>query len=88
MSETGARLKNLLSLNELEIIKGAFKEHQEGKFTVNLSVVAKESNLVRSVGVVAMRLLEAGGIIFTRSQGIKGLYIEVIKPDILKEIIS
>lgn len=66
-----------LSYSELKAVKAIFDELDglEGRLTA--STIADRIGITRSVIVNALRKLESGGIIETRSLGMKGTYIRI-----------
>ncbi|MDR2832877.1 MAG: GTP-sensing pleiotropic transcriptional regulator CodY [Streptococcaceae bacterium] len=77
-----------LSYSELKAVKailGALDGH-EGRLTA--SQIADEIGITRSVIVNALRKLESAGVIESRSLGMKGTYLRILKPGIIDEIMA
>ncbi len=66
-----------LSYSELKAIKAIFEELDGTEGRITASNVADKVGITRSVIVNALRKLESGGIIESRSLGMKGTYIKV-----------
>ncbi|MGB3160227.1 GTP-sensing pleiotropic transcriptional regulator CodY [Carnobacterium sp.] len=66
-----------LSYSEMKAVKAIFKEldGMEGRLTT--STIADKIGITRSVIVNALRKLESGGIIESKSLGMKGTYIRI-----------
>ncbi|MER2174826.1 MAG: GTP-sensing pleiotropic transcriptional regulator CodY [Carnobacterium sp.] len=66
-----------LSYSELKAIKAIFEELDGTEGRITASNVADKVGITRSVIVNALRKLESGGIIESRSLGMKGTYIKI-----------
>ncbi|MDV8933240.1 MULTISPECIES: GTP-sensing pleiotropic transcriptional regulator CodY [Carnobacterium] len=75
-----------LSYSELKAVKAIFDELDglEGRLTA--SSIADKIGITRSVIVNALRKLESGGIIESRSLGMKGTYIRVNNPKFIEAL--
>lgn len=75
---------NTLSYSESKAVKAIFKQLDglEGRLTA--ANVADEVGVTRSVIVNALRKLESGGIIESRSLGMKGTYIRIKNEKLLQ----
>ncbi len=74
-----------LSYMETEAVQCLFEElngMEEG--IVIASRIADRSKITRSVIVNALRKLESAGIVESRSSGMKGTYIKVVNPQIIR----
>ncbi len=67
-----------LSLGELDAVKHVFEELDGKEGILVASKIADRVGITRSVIVNALRKLESGGVIESRSSGMKGTYIKVI----------
>jgi len=74
-----------LSYTEIQAIKNVFESFFENKYEgmVIVSKIANATGITHSVIVNALRKLESGQIIETRSLGMKGTYIKIVNKDLL-----
>ncbi|MBF0714889.1 GTP-sensing pleiotropic transcriptional regulator CodY [Gemelliphila palaticanis] len=79
---------NSLSYSEKEAIEHIFKELDGTEGLLIASKVADRVGITRSVIVNALRKLESAGIIESKSLGMKGTYIRVLKDYFLEYIFS
>lgn len=75
-----------LSFSELEAIGHILAELGSDQGIVVASRVADRVGITRSVIVNALRKLESGLIIHSRSLGMKGTYIKILNPRLLEEL--
>ena len=75
-----------LSYTELEAVLLVFKELQGKNGLVVVSKLADKNNITRSIIVNAVRKLESGGLVETRSLGMKGTYIKIISETLVDEL--
>ncbi|MDR1210308.1 MAG: GTP-sensing pleiotropic transcriptional regulator CodY [Clostridiales bacterium] len=75
-----------LSYSELEAVVHIFQQLDGMEGLVVASKIADKVGITRSVIVNALRKLESAGVIESRSLGMKGTWIHVINPYLLKEI--
>ncbi|SFH59701.1 GTP-sensing pleiotropic transcriptional regulator CodY [Pisciglobus halotolerans] len=77
---------NTLSYSELKALKAVFEQLDglEGRLTA--SNVADRIGVTRSVIVNALRKIESAGIVESRSLGMKGTFIHINNPNILKAL--
>lgn len=78
---------DVLSHSQTEVIK-ALKNELDGERekTIVVSAIADQHKQTRSVFVGAVRVLEAVGVLQTKSLGMKGLYVKVLNSEALKII--
>ena len=89
MKNVVERLKNVLTYTEIQAIKAVVDGlGEETSGVVNTSKAIEGVNITKSIAVSAMKLLEAAGVIETRSLGMKGTHIKVFDKDALKEVIG
>lgn len=74
---------NSLSFSEKEAIEHIFQELDGQEGLLVASKVADRAGITRSVIVNALRKLESAGVIDSRSLGMKGTYIKILKPNFL-----
>lgn len=87
MRSTVERLKGVLSYSEIQATKAIASELGERtEGIVTTSSVTEKMKITRSVAVSAMKLLEAAGVLESRSLGMKGTYIKVIDSNAFKEV--
>jgi transcriptional pleiotropic repressor len=77
-----------LSYSEVEAMDEILKNLTGDESIIVASKIADDLGITRSVIVNAMRKLESAGIIESRSLGMKGTYVRVHNPLVLKEIAS
>ena len=75
-----------LSYTELEAILRVFETLKGKDGLIVLRKVADEHNITRSIIVNAIRKLESGGLLETRSLGMKGTYIKVTNQALMMEL--
>lgn len=81
------RLNKVLSYSEIQAIKSIVDElGEEDSCVINISKVVENVKVTKSVAVSALKLLEATGVIETKSLGMKGTYINVFHKNILKAV--
>lgn len=87
VKEEAIRIKRLLTVSEEDIMKEVYKE-LNGKNTgiVTVSKVCDNLRLTRSSAKVILSKLEFASILTTKSMGMKGLHITVLKPEVFNEI--
>ncbi|MGQ9778462.1 MAG: GTP-sensing pleiotropic transcriptional regulator CodY [Bacillota bacterium] len=92
-SEADARQKanvqvalDSLSFSELQAAAHVFEELGGSEGFLVASKIADRIGITRSVIVNAMRKLESGGVVETRSLGMKGTYIRIQNPFLLEEL--
>ncbi|NLG83682.1 MAG: GTP-sensing pleiotropic transcriptional regulator CodY [Firmicutes bacterium] len=93
-SEADARQKanaqvalDSLSFSELRAAAHVFEELGGSEGFLVASKIADRIGITRSVIVNAMRKLESGGVVETRSLGMKGTYIRIQNPFLLDELV-
>ena len=79
---------NSLSFSEKEAIEHIFRELDGTEGLLIASKIADRVGITRSVIVNALRKLESAGIIESKSLGMKGTYIKVLKEYFLELIFS
>lgn len=88
MSEVASRLKRVISYSEIKAIKSITKELDGAKEKIIINKdIADNLGLPRSMLVNALRMLEAAGVVETRSLGMKGTSIKVLDSEVLEEVI-
>lgn len=75
-----------LSYSETEAVNEIFANIEELETRINASQIANDKGITRSVIVNALRKLESARILESRSLGMKGTYIKVHSPVLLKEM--
>lgn len=75
-----------LSFSELEAIIHIFEELNGNEGVLVASKIADRVGITRSVIVNALRKFESAGVIESRSSGMKGTYIKVIKDVVFAEL--
>ncbi len=75
-----------LSYSELKAVKAIFEELDGTEGRLVASTIADKIGITRSVIVNALRKLESGGIIDSRSLGMKGTYIRVNNSKFIQEL--
>lgn len=75
---------NTLSYSEYKVIKAIFEQLDGLEGRVTAANIADEVGVTRSVIVNALRKLESGGIIESRSLGMKGTYIRIKNEKLLQ----
>lgn len=77
-----------LSYTEIQAIKAVFESFEEGKHegTVVVSKIAAQTGITHSVIVNALRKLESGRVIQTRSLGMKGTYIKLLNKELMENL--
>lgn len=89
MSNVVERIKRILSYSEVEAFKVVVKElNGEEKKVIIASKLADKAGVTRSVVVNTFKLLEAAGVIETRSLGMKGTCIAIINQEVANEIVN
>jgi transcriptional pleiotropic repressor len=73
-----------LTFTEIKTVQGIFVELNGKSGTLVIGKFATKIEVSRSVIMNAIRKLESAGILYSRSIGTKGTYIEMKNPDILK----
>lgn len=87
MKSAAERLKGVLSYSEIQATKAIANELGERtEGIVTTSSVTEKMKITRSVAVSTMKLLEAAGVLESRSLGMKGTYIKVIDNNAFKEV--
>ena len=82
------RLKRVVSYSELQAVKvvvDALGSSDSG--IVVASKLADEFKVTRSVIVNGLKLLEAAGVVETRSLGMKGTFIKILDRVVVNELI-
>ncbi len=79
---------NSLSFSEKEAIEHIFRELDGTEGLLIASKIADRVGITRSVIVNALRKLESAGIIESKSLGMKGTYIKVLKEYFLELMFS
>lgn len=89
MKNVAERLNKIMTYSEIQVAKEVIKELDGDmeKSVVN-SKLADSVGATRSVLVNALRVLEAAGILETRSMGMKGTHIKVLDQDTLQAVAS
>jgi len=77
---------NSLSFSEMEAVEHIFEELEGKEGLLVASKIADRAGITRSVIVNALRKLESAGVIETRSLGMKGTYIRILKAQLLQEL--
>ena len=75
-----------LSFSELEAIQHIFEELNGSEGILVASKIADRVGITRSVIVNALRKFESGGVIESRSSGMKGTYIKVLNDAVFDEL--
>ena len=75
-----------LSYSETEAVQHIFNELEGDEGILVASRIADRSGITRSVIVNALRKLESGGVIETRSLGMKGTRIKILNPKLKSEL--
>ncbi len=75
-----------LSFSEVEAIRSIMRDLKGSEGIVVASSVADKANVTRSVIVNALRKLSSAGIIESRSLGMKGTYIKVLRRSFISEL--
>ncbi|HHX61097.1 MAG TPA: HTH domain-containing protein [Epulopiscium sp.] len=86
--EVVERLKRVVSYSELQAVKvvvGALGARDSG--IIVASKLADEFKITRSVIVNGLKLLEAAGVVETRSLGMKGTFIKILDRVVVNELI-
>jgi transcriptional pleiotropic repressor len=75
-----------LSYTEIQAIKSVFESFGENRYEgmVIVSKIASSTGITHSVIVNALRKLESGRVIETRSLGMKGTYIKVVNKELIE----
>lgn len=89
MSIVGERVKRIITFSELQAVKG-INNQMGGELEAILvnKDIADKIGVTRSVMVNGLRLLEAAGILETKSLGMKGTNIKVLDKKVFEEIIK
>lgn len=87
MKNVAERLSKVMTYSEIKIAKELIKElgGDTEKSVIN-SRLADSVGATRSVLVNALRILEAVGVLETRSMGMKGTHIKVLDQETLQAI--
>lgn len=87
MKNVAERLNKIMTYSEIQVAKEVIKElgGDIEKSVIN-SKLADSVGATRSVLVNALRVLEAAGVLETRSMGMKGTHIKVLDPDTLQAV--
>lgn len=75
-----------LSYSELEAIQAVFHDLDGDAGLLVASRIADKVGLTRSVIVCAIRKLEAGGVVASRSLGMRGTHIKILIPELREEL--
>lgn len=75
-----------LSFSELEAAEHIFGELEGLEGLLVASKIADRVGITRSVIVNALRKLESAGVVESRSLGMKGTYIKILNPNVLREL--
>ncbi|MGG1520105.1 GTP-sensing pleiotropic transcriptional regulator CodY [Paenibacillus oryzisoli] len=75
-----------LSFSEMEAVEHIFEELEGKEGLLVASKIADRVGITRSVIVNALRKLESAGVIETRSLGMKGTYIRILKEQLIHSI--
>ncbi len=77
-----------LSYTEMQAVKAVFQSFEQGKYegTVVVSKIAAQTGITHSVIVNALRKLESGRVIQTRSLGMKGTYIKLLNDELIENM--
>lgn len=80
---------NILSFQETNAIKAiAMDLDGETEKLIVTSDIADGNNLTRSTCTNALRIIEACGVIATKSLGMKGLHIKVLNQEAFAELVK
>lgn len=83
------RLKHVVSLAEIKAIKAIMVELGDADSgIVSIAILTTEKKIGRSALKVGVRLLEATGVIETKSAGRDGTYIKILDRVTLDELIK
>lgn len=83
------RLRRVLSYSEIEACKAVLGDFGEAKEkTIIAKDIADSVGITRSVVVNAMRMLEAAGVVETKSLGMKGTRIKILDKETLDGIME
>ena len=87
MNNVVERLNRVMSYSEIQVAKEVIKELGEDveKSIIN-SKLADSVGVTKSVLVNAIKILEAAGVLETRSMGMKGTYVKVLDQDTLRAV--
>lgn len=80
------RLKKVLSFTNLQAAVALFDALQQGSKIITVKDISDQMGVSRSVIAHTQSILEAAGVIETRSLGMKGTYIEIIDEVAFKEV--
>ena len=75
-----------LSYTELEAVLLIFAKLQGKDGLIVVSQLADKNNITRSIIVNAVRKLESGGLVETRSLGMKGTHIKIVNESLTSEL--
>lgn len=87
MKNVAERLNKIMTYSEIQVAKEVINElgGDIEKSVIN-SKLADSVGATRSVLVNALRVLEAAGVLETRSMGMKGTHIKVLDQDTLQAV--
>lgn len=77
-----------LSVSEMEAMQAVFTELDGNEGLLVASKIGDRLGITRSVIVNGLRKLEAGGLVQTRSLGMKGTQIKVMVPDLKRRLLT
>lgn len=75
-----------LSGSELRAMKYVFEELQGSDGTLVASKIAEKEGITRSIIVTGLKKLESGGVIESRSAGMKGTRVRILNPILIEEL--
>ena len=83
------RLRNVMTYTEINVAKTVIKEigREDEKAVINCKI-ADKIGCTRSVIVTSLRIIEAAGVIETKSMGMKGTRIKVLDRDTLEQTLN
>ncbi|HYF77353.1 MAG TPA: HTH domain-containing protein [Symbiobacteriaceae bacterium] len=89
IDRVGPALKTL-SYSEMKAMQCFFQEPEleSGEGTLVASKIADRIGITRSVIVNAIRKLEAGGVVTSRSLGMKGTRLKILAPDLRARLLA
>ena len=89
MGMVGERVRRVITYSEIQALKAINDEMGGNKEAIVISKnISDKAGLARSVIVSGLRLLEAAGIVETKSLGMKGTNIRILDQRELEEVIK
>lgn len=89
MGMVGERVRRVITYSEVQALKAINDEMGGNKEAIVISKnISDKAGLARSVIVSGLRLLEAAGIVETKSLGMKGTNIRILDQRELEEVIK